>query len=54
MENPDCGKVGYTRHHAETMRKNIYNKGKRKTRLRIYQCDKCFMFHLTSSINKKI
>ncbi len=45
-----CDKEGYTKGHAEQLRKNIYQKSRRNTKLRIYYCRDCFKYHLTSSI----
>lgn len=47
-----CGKEGYTRSGAEKIRKRIYFfRGKR---LRIYKCDRCFEYHLTSETKNKL
>ena len=45
-----CEKEGYSKHHAETLRKNIYSKSRRNAKLRIYFCNECHLFHLTSAI----
>lgn len=47
MHRNECDKECYSKHGAEAVRKNLYCK--RKIKLRIYQCDKCHQFHLTSS-----
>ena len=47
-----CDKEGYTKGHAETLRKNIYQKSRRNTKLRIYRCPTCKIFHLTSCIGR--
>jgi hypothetical protein len=49
MYRTECDKESYSKHGAEAVRKNLY--GKRKIKLRIYQCDKCHQFHFTSRID---
>jgi len=46
-----CDKDGYTKGHAETLKKNLYTHSKRNMKLRIYFCGDCHLYHLTSSIN---
>ena len=44
----DCGKKSYTSHHkAEITRKTLYRN--RSCKLRIYQCNECHLWHLTSN-----
>ena len=47
----NCYKEGYSKAHAHKMRENIYKKSKRNTKLRIYYCPDCHLYHLTSSID---
>lgn len=48
----NCDKEGYTKGHAEQLRKNIYQKSRRSAKLRIYYCPDCFQYHLTSAIGR--
>lgn len=56
MQSPNkylrCDKEGYSKAHVEKLRKNIYQKSRRSTRLRIYFCNECNLYHLTSEIGR--
>lgn len=45
-----CDKEAYTKTHARIVRETIYKKSGRKKRLRIYLCNLCYYYHLTSTI----
>ena len=48
-----CEKNGYpSRRRAEAVRNSVYKQ--RKARLRIYECPKCHLWHLTSQIGEII
>lgn len=49
FEEPCNGKITYrSEKHARRCREAVYHK--RNTKLRVYQCDECFGWHLTSSV----
>jgi len=50
MKKTICEKTKYSYERAHHVRELVYNQG-RKKRLRIYKCDICFMYHLTSNMN---
>lgn len=45
-----CDKTGYSKSAIESVKKAVYKR--RKKKLRIYQCYKCYQWHLTSSVAK--
>jgi hypothetical protein len=45
-----CDKEGYTKGHVEQLRKNIYKNSRRNTKLRVYFCKDCSLYHLTSAV----
>ena len=45
-----CEKEGYSKKHAEQLKTNIYKKARRTKKLRVYFCDECHLYHLSSSI----
>ena len=47
-----CEKEGYSKKHAENLKKNIYEKARRTKKLRIYFCPECHLYHLSSSVGK--
>ena len=44
------GKQSYTKTHIQEVRKSIYKT--RAKKLRIYECDECHQWHLTSTADK--
>lgn len=53
MEESCHGKKCYhSFDHAKSVRESIYRHGRNK-RLRIYKCNDCYTFHLTSAIRGK-
>lgn len=55
MDNKDfkqCnGKNCYTKHKAEVVARAVMKKRNRK--IRVYECDRCFYYHLTSERKEK-
>jgi len=46
-----CNKQSYSKSGAEAMKNKIYFY--RNKRLRVYKCDRCFKYHLTSVTDNK-
>jgi uncharacterized protein YlaI len=46
----NCGKIGYTQHAVDEARRAIYKQ--RDVKLRTYLCPDCYMWHLTSNMDK--
>lgn len=51
LEKMKCEKESYTKHRAEEIRNHIYKTRHTKKKLRIYKCDVCHLYHLTSNVD---
>jgi hypothetical protein len=54
MKPTPCGKRGYTKREAESMRNELLHRTRRRRgkvrNLRIYACPKCHHWHLTKNV----